>query len=83
MADWGRWGKGLLVAAAAIVTGAFATKTYDVKVRQIGRRFAAGERTLRRGRFDCARCGARVWLDAGAEVPTCAACGHTEWIKAG
>ena len=43
----GGWVVRALLAAAAIATGAFARRVHDRKVRLIGRRFAAGERTPR------------------------------------
>ena len=79
----GRGGRGLLLGALAILTGAFARKAYDRKVRQIGRGFAAGERSLRRGTFICGRCGARFSLSAGEAVPACRNCGHSHFTKTG
>jgi hypothetical protein len=83
MSDWGRWVPRLLLAGAAIVTGAFARRTYDAKVRQIGRAFQAGERTLRGGVFACEACGARFTLAAGDAVDPCRACGHPRSTKMG
>jgi DNA-directed RNA polymerase subunit RPC12/RpoP len=71
----------VLLASAAIATGAFARRVHDRKVRLIGRRFAAGERTPRRGGFACEGCGATVVLDEGALVPVCPACGSGHAVK--
>lgn len=79
--SWGTWGRRLLLAGLAVVTGAYATRTYDRKVRQVGHTFRAGERTVRRGLFACDRCTARVSLEAGADVPECPSCGETLFKK--
>ncbi|HEY7529760.1 MAG TPA: hypothetical protein VIC56_03675 [Gemmatimonadota bacterium] len=79
----GRWVVRALLAAAAIATGAFARRVHDRKVRLIGRRFAAGEHTPRRGVFTCEACGATVALDEGEVVPACAACGSGHALKTG
>ena len=78
----GRGGR-LLLAAAAIVTGAFAKRAYDAKVRELGRGFAAGQATRRRGVFACQRCRARFPLEAGEGVPPCPACDHPRATKVG
>jgi DNA-directed RNA polymerase subunit RPC12/RpoP len=77
----GRGGRGLILGGLAILTGAFARKAYDLKVRQIGRGFDAGERSLRRGTFRCDACGGGVSLSAGETVPACPDCGHSQFTK--
>lgn len=83
MSDGGRWGGRLILAGLAILTGAFARRTYDVKVRQVGRRFEAGEHTLRGGAFACDGCGARFSLVAGDTLPACPECGGSYSTKIG
>lgn len=79
----GGWVVRALLAAAAIATGAFARRVHDRKVRLIGRRFAAGERTPRRGVFACEACGATVALGEDDLVPVCSACGSGHALKTG
>jgi hypothetical protein len=81
--SWDRWGKRLLLGGLAIVTGAFARNVYDVKVRELGRTFRAGELTARGGDFACIACGARFRLAGGAPVPACPSCRHLDSMKTG
>jgi hypothetical protein len=81
--SWDRWGRRLLVAGLAIVTGTFARRVYDAKVRDIGRPYAAGQRTTRGGRFTCGACGAGFRVAAGEIVPACPACANPRAFKTG